>query len=71
MTRSSSKSINNSRVQVSKTGETRDLKIGMAIRYMIAKIQYAGFFPLQLRNIRAEAGNRNHQLQIYLINKEI
>ena len=42
----SSKSINKSRVQVSKTGETRELKMGMAIRYMIASNHSAGiFFP--------------------------
>jgi hypothetical protein len=28
-------------------------------------------FSLQLRNIHAEADNRVHQKQIYLINKEI
>ena len=48
-------------MQVSKTGETRDLKMGMAMLGMIAKIQSAGIFFFQLRNIHAEAGNWNHQ----------
>jgi hypothetical protein len=39
-----SKSINRSRVHVSKTGETRDLKMGMAILSIIASIQCASIF---------------------------
>jgi hypothetical protein len=54
--RLSSKSINSNRVQVSKTGETRDLKMGIAIVAIMAKIQSIGIFFFKLRNIHAGDG---------------
>lgn len=59
ITRLSSKSSNNSRVQVSKTGETRELKMGMAIRYMIASNHSAGIFfpPVTQHSCRSRQSN--------------